>query len=110
MTRFDALEVAIELVAAVQPLIALIAKHDPNHARQLREACDSIPANLAEGSGRLGKDARYHYSVACGSARETKLHLRLAVAKRYVAADEAAAALGLADRECALTTGLIRKK
>jgi four helix bundle protein len=47
--------------------------------RQLRRACSSIPANLAEGCGRNG-DAEFarFCSTAMGSASELEYHLLLA--------------------------------
>ncbi|MBL8227535.1 MAG: four helix bundle protein [Bryobacterales bacterium] len=46
---------------------------------QLRRACSSIPANLAEGCGRSG-DAEFarFCSIAMGSASEVEYHLLLA--------------------------------
>lgn len=46
---------------------------------QLRRACSSIPANLAEGCGRNG-DAEFarFCSIAMGSASELEYHLLLA--------------------------------
>ena len=50
---------------------------------QLRRACSSIAANLAEGCGRNG-DAEFarFCSMAMGSASETEYHLLLAASER----------------------------
>jgi four helix bundle protein len=60
------------------------AKHFPDDERfgltsQLRRACGSIGANLAEGCGR-GSDADLarHVQIAMGSASEAEYHLLLA--------------------------------
>jgi four helix bundle protein len=46
---------------------------------QLRRACSSIPANLAEGCGRQGDgDVARFCSIAAGSASELEYHLLLA--------------------------------
>jgi len=46
---------------------------------QLRRACSSIPANLAEGCGRNGNAEFARYcSIAMGSASELEYHLLLA--------------------------------
>ena len=46
---------------------------------QLRRACSSIPANIAEGCGRNGSAEFARYcSIATGSASELEYHLLLA--------------------------------
>ena len=46
---------------------------------QMRRSCISIPANLAEGSGRLGDAELARFcSIALGSANELDYHLLLA--------------------------------
>jgi four helix bundle protein len=46
---------------------------------QLRRSCSSIPANLAEGSGRIGSAEFARFcSIAMGSASELEYHLLLA--------------------------------
>ncbi len=44
---------------------------------QVIRAASSVPANIAEGHGRLGRDRVYHYRIAYGSAKEVDTHLRL---------------------------------
>lgn len=46
---------------------------------QIRRACASIPANIAEGCGRGGKaELLYFLNIAMGSASELQYHLLLA--------------------------------
>jgi four helix bundle protein len=80
MAKLEALEVALQAVEALQPLVAAIARHDRNLASQLRESGSSVPLNLAEGAGRQGGDRLHHYRIAAGSAREVRTTLRVAVA------------------------------
>ncbi|MBI2894739.1 MAG: four helix bundle protein, partial [Deltaproteobacteria bacterium] len=65
-------------------VIEQVAKHDKNMATQMKDALGSIAANLGEGSLRRGKDRKYHYSVAAGSAAELAVWLRIARAWRHV--------------------------
>ncbi len=100
---FDALIVALEINRAVAPLAREIAQHDPDMARQIRKAAQSIPANLAEGRKRVGRDRLHHFRVAAGSAAEVVLHLESAEAWSFVNAAALAEPLALLDRELAMT-------
>ena len=56
---------------------------------QIRRACSSIPANIAEGCGRLG-DAEFHrfLQICLGSANELEYHLLLAKDLDYLKAEK----------------------
>jgi len=45
---FVALDVSLELITKLQPVLALIARRDPKLADQVREAAQSNSLNLAE--------------------------------------------------------------
>jgi len=56
---------------------------------QLRRACASVPANLAEGCGRNGSaEFRRYCSIAMGSASEAEYHLLLAKDLKFLALEE----------------------
>ena len=93
---FDALEIALQIIRQLRPLIGKIAEHDRDLARQVRRSGPSIAQNLAEGRARGGRDRRFLYTVAAGSAAETDVALRIAIALGYIA--EADEALVLLDR------------
>jgi four helix bundle protein len=40
-------------------------------------SASSVPANLAEGHGRSGRDRLHHWRIAYASAKEVDSHLRL---------------------------------
>ena len=68
-----------ELVLAVYKATASFPKEERySLTSQLRRACTSIPANIAEGCGRSG-DAEFarFIQIATGSASETEYHLLL---------------------------------
>lgn len=61
-------------------------------ATQLRRACKSVPANIAEGYAkkRSAKEFRAYLANALGSATEVKVHLEIAAALRYAGEGEVA--------------------
>ena len=101
--NFQALEVALELVKALRPLVAKVARHSKKEAAQLEDAGNSIVRNLAEGRRRNGKDRVFIWTVASGSADEVRWSLRLSLAHGWLEADETVDALALVDRELAMT-------
>ena len=75
---------AIGAVRALRPVIAAIEEHDRDLGRQLRRASQSIPLNIAEGSGSRAGTRRERYCTALGSAKETSSCLDVALAMGYV--------------------------
>ena len=79
-------------------------------ADQVVRAASSVPANLAEGHGRFGKDRAYPWRVAYGSAKEIDTHLRLRVEVGAVDRARAASAIRLFDEVRAMTWRLLHPK
>jgi len=76
---------------------------------QLRRAAVSVPANIAEGYGRLHrKEYINHLSIARGSLLETETHLQIAVRLEYLTREQAAIAWGLTQEVGRLLLALIR--
>ena len=77
----------VETLRMLKPVVATIASHDPDLARQLRRAATSMLLNLAEGSGcRAGTRKQRYYDVL-GSTRESAACLDAADALGYCALD-----------------------
>ncbi len=76
-------------------------------ADQLVRAASSVPANLAEGHGRSGRDRLQHWRIAYGSAKEADTHLRLLLAAGALEAASARRALALFDEVRAMTWRLL---
>ena len=54
-------------------------------ANQIRRCASSIPANIAEGCGRLGNNELHRFlQISCGSASELEYHLLLARDLAYI--------------------------
>ena len=81
---------------------------DPDSADQLERAASSVHLQLAEGSGRRGRDQRNRYRGAAAEAQEVKGALELALAWRHVAPERVAPAMAAADEVAGLTFGLAR--
>ena len=79
-------------------------------ADQVIRSASSVPANLAEGQGRSGRDRLHHWRIAYGSAKETDTHLRLLAATGAIDASEASAVLQLLDEVRAMTWRLLHPR
>lgn len=77
-------------------------------AKQLASASESVALNLGEGRLRRDGDRRRHFEMAAGSASEVTVALRIAVAKRYITAAEAAEVDAVLDRVRAMLYRLTR--
>jgi four helix bundle protein len=76
--------VVIEIVRDVRPYAEKIGQRDPDLARQLKRAIQSVALNVCEGSGTRGGRRRNTYEIALGEARETRACLQVAEAMGYV--------------------------
>ena len=70
--RLDVYKVALQLVAAVTPLIPRIAQRNSKLGTQLKGALPSVPQNISEGLRRTGNDRAHLLTVALGSADEVR--------------------------------------
>jgi four helix bundle protein len=102
MKRFEVYEMSLDMVAAVRPVHARIRQQDRELAVQVKRAASSVPANIAEGARRQGRDRLHHYRIAAGSASELRSHLAVAIAWGDLDGGGAATALGLLDRILAI--------
>jgi four helix bundle protein len=99
----DAAAIAMSLVTRVPaPLKCL--------ANQVIRSASSVPANLAEGHGRSGRDRMYHWRIAYGSAKEVDSHLRLLAHAKGIDAHGAETAVLLLDEVRAMTRRLLHPR
>jgi four helix bundle protein len=99
----DAAAIAISLVMRVPAPLKCLAD-------QVIRSASSVPANLAEGHGRSGRDRTYHWRIAYGSAKEVDTHLRLLANAGAIDCTQANTAIRLFDEVRALTWRLLHPK
>jgi four helix bundle protein len=79
-------------------------------ADQLIRSASSVPANLAEGHGRSGRDRQHHWRIAYASAKEVDSHLRLLAEAGVVNRDGAEKVLLSFDQVRAMTWRLLNPR
>ena len=95
---FEAEEVAVQLIEALSPIVPRIKARDRALADQLTRAASSVALNIGEGNYSDPGNRRARFFTAAGSANETRLALRVAVAWGICPAADADSALRLIKR------------
>ena len=78
-TRFDVLAKATTAAGIEISLVMRVPAPLKPIADQIIRSASSVPANLAEGAGRTGRDRMHYWRIAYGSAKEVDTHLRLLI-------------------------------
>jgi four helix bundle protein len=101
---------SMDLVTEVYRLAKLFPQEEMfGLTSQIKRAAVSIPANIAEGYGRIHrKEYLHHLSVARGSLMEVETHLQIAVRLSYLSREQASAIWGQMQDTGRLLNGLIR--
>ena len=79
-------------------------------ADQVIRSASSVPANLAEGHGRSGRDRFHHWRIAYASAKEVDSHMRLLAQAGAINRAKTEKALSIFDEVRAMTWRLINRK
>jgi len=108
LMNFQALQIALELIKALRPVIDKVGRSSKKEAEQMQDAANSIARNLAEGRRRRGKDRRYHWDVAAGSADEVRTSMLISLANGWLTEQDVEDAMALDDRVLAMTWRLTR--
>ena len=105
---FEVKELSIQLIEVLAPVMPRIKQRDKSLADQLSRAANSIALNCGEAEFSDPGNRRARLFTAAGSAGETRVALRLAVAWRMIGEQEAAVALGLLRRIVAILWRMTR--
>jgi len=104
---FIVLRVAIDAAGMALSIAKQIPAPFRSLADQIVRSASSVPANLAEGNGRAGRDRLHHWRIAYGSAKEVDVHLQLLLQVGAVDTPSATKALQLFDQVRAMTWRLL---
>ncbi len=99
----DAQAVATQFASLVLAKLGKVPAAYRDLADQARRAATSIPLNIAEASGRTGKDRNHHFRIAYGSAQEATVALQLLGAVGVIATSDQVTLLAQVDRVKAMT-------
>lgn len=98
MQRIEILDVSLDLIRAIKPIVKKLQTQDAEEARQMKNAANSVARNVSEGWERVGKDKPHLYRIAAGSAREVRAGLLIADAWGWIDPAELEVAMALCDR------------
>ena len=104
--RFLALDLSLEAIRVLRPVVMGIRRRDRDLEDQLRRALTSISLNLAEGNSSSGRNRIARFSTAAGSCSEARAALRVALAWGYVRASDVEAGERTLDRVAGMLHGL----
>ena len=95
-------ELSIQLIETLRPLIGRIKSRDRSLADQLTRAASSVALNIGESQHSDAGNRRARLFTAAGSASESLMAVRVAVAWGYLGAEEGRAAVAMLDRILAI--------
>ena len=101
---------ALEAAGLAIALVTRVPAPLKSIADQVIRSASSVPANLAEGHGRFGRDRTHHWRIAYASAKEVDTHLRLLAQAGAIDKNRTNMALALFDQVRAMTWRLLNPK
>jgi four helix bundle protein len=103
-------EKALEAAGIAIMLVMRVPAPLKSIADQVIRSASSVPANLAEGHGRTGRDRLHFWRIAYASAKEVDSHLRLLAGAGMVSSTKASGALETFDEVRAMTWRLLNRE
>jgi four helix bundle protein len=108
-TNLVAHEKALEAAGIAITLVMRVPAPLESIADQVIRSARSVPANLAEGHGRTGRDRLHFWRIAYASAKEVDSHLKFLVQVGVVNYANASRALESFDEVRAMTWRLVNR-
>ena len=105
--RFRVLDKATQAAGMAIAVAMRIPAPLKSIADQVIRSASSVPANLAEGHGRSGRDRLHHFRIAYASAKEVDVLLRILCLSHSSPRGNATTALQLFDQVRAMTWRLL---
>jgi four helix bundle protein len=109
-TNLVAHEMALAAAGDAISLVLRVPAPLKSIADQVIRSASSVPANIAEGHGRSGRDRVHFWRIAYASAKEVDSHLRLLQRAGVVNSGKAERVLENLDQVRAMTWRLINPK
>jgi four helix bundle protein len=106
-TKLIALDKALEAAGIAITLVMRVPAPLRSIADQVIRSASSVPANLAEGHGRTGRDRLHLWRIAYAAAKEVNSHLKLLLQAGVVNSTKATRAIETFDEVRAMTWRLL---
>jgi four helix bundle protein len=109
-TNLVVLDKVLEAASFAITLVMRVPAPLKSIADQVIRSASSVPANLAEGHGRSGRDRLHLWRIAYASAKEVDCHLRLLARAGVVNGVKADQAVDTFDEVCAMLWRLLHPR
>ncbi|MGB5268212.1 MAG: four helix bundle protein [Polyangiales bacterium] len=94
---------ALQAAASLRQVLTVVRKQDKSLFDQIHRAMNSVVLNIAEADGNDPGTAKARFASACGSAKEVRAGLQLAVAYGYFPSTNVAEVDIALDEVCAMS-------
>jgi four helix bundle protein len=94
---------ALQAAGELQQVLPVVRKRDRSLFDQIHRAMNSVVLNIAEADGNDPGTAKARFASACGSAKEVRAGLRLAIAYGYISISRIAEVDIALDEVCAMS-------
>ncbi len=94
---------ALQAAGALRQVLPEVRKRDKSLFDQIHRAMNSVVLNIAEADGNDAGTAKARFATTCGSAKEVRAGLQLAVAYGYIPSSRVTKVDIALDEVCAMS-------